>query len=1092
MTELQDAGAPAIRDPYRIVLEVGTTLASSLDLEEVVQTIARQVGEALEVQWCDINEYDPEARTMTYVAVWSEELRGVDLEYIGTVVSLDDRPERDAVIRKGDLLEAVRRRRGPRPARARGDGPVRREGRHGDAAHVRRRDRWACSASSSRAATGASPTRRSSCCACSRGRRRRRSATRACSGSSRSRRAAWVPCWTPAGRSPRPWTSTRCSPASRGSPRRPWTPSYATVYEYRPHHDALVYRAEHSPGPPPPGVRDDALGAVYALADSPASGPSWRRPRRCRSTSRTPGCPTTGAGAMEAWRQKTCLSLPLRSGGATAGHPAAHDDRRRAAVHAATSCELLEALAESGGAAIHNARLFRAQQEESERLLELFDVSRRLTATFDRRSRRDRAGGGRREAARRRRRRPRVWLRDADGSPRDRAGAESAAAGELAQRGARRRPDRGVASPPSGPAWPSRWPSRTGSEGVMVVEAEGHRRFASGEREALQVLANQAAAALENERLYRRAEQEAIRDGLTGLYNHRHFQERLRQECRRSHRYGTPLSLLMLDLDDFKAFNDQFGHQIGDEALREVGQILFAVTRRGVDLCRALRRRGVRRHPSAHAGLRRCPSRARRRDGRSGSAAAGRRRRADRRRTHPRRHRRSRVPGARRPPLRAHHGHGGCGRPARRATTPRRSSRPPTRPSTRASAPAVIRWSRVAREPARARGAGMTRCAAGGAGARRRGLLHGGGRRRRRGAGPLVRGPLDVQRRRRHAGVPRVLVSRSGGRADRRLRGRGRRSGPEPRPAPPGAGGEVVERHVGRRALRRPTPRALAQAGFTSRIDVPLLAGAEVLGVLSLAETRAGTPALPGGARAAHDALSPGGRRLRAARLYEAESERAERLTGLLAPAAASRAALTARGDRRRGAGGGGRLVAGVACDAEVVLRQDDGTFARAGGPAGGAGGRAGAPTPWRGRRRTSGARSRRGRPTAVPGSCCRWRPQGARAATWSSRRRCAGRSARRRSSSPSLLAGQTGAALERARALPRAGEPRPPPTPLTGLYSRWYFYERLYAEVARARRYRQPLALVVGELDGEEELRAVARPGVQGRGARRAWRGCC
>ena len=139
-----------------------------------------------------------------------------------------------------------------------------------------------------------------------------------------------------------------------------------------------------------------------------------------------------------------------------------------------------------------------------------------------------------------------------------------------------------VAAERSGIAVPLAVKDRT--EGAIVVEAEGHRRFSSAEREALQVLANQAAAALENERLYRRAEQEAIRDGLTGLYNHRHFQERLRQECRRSHRYGTPLTLLMLDLDDFKSFNDQFGHQIGDEALREVGQILFAVTRRGVDL----------------------------------------------------------------------------------------------------------------------------------------------------------------------------------------------------------------------------------------------------------------------------------------------------------------------------------------------------------------------------------------------------------------------------------------------------------------------------------------------------------------------------
>ena len=93
------------RDPYRTVLEVGATLASSLELDEVFQTIARQVGEALGVQWCDINEYDAEAQTMTYVAVWSEQLRPVDLEYLGTVVSLEDRPGRDAVIRHGDLLE---------------------------------------------------------------------------------------------------------------------------------------------------------------------------------------------------------------------------------------------------------------------------------------------------------------------------------------------------------------------------------------------------------------------------------------------------------------------------------------------------------------------------------------------------------------------------------------------------------------------------------------------------------------------------------------------------------------------------------------------------------------------------------------------------------------------------------------------------------------------------------------------------------------------------------------------------------------------------------------------------------------------------
>jgi diguanylate cyclase (GGDEF)-like protein len=69
-----------------------------------------------------------------------------------------------------------------------------------------------------------------------------------------------------------------------------------------------------------------------------------------------------------------------------------------------------------------------------------------------------------------------------------------------------------------------------------------------------------------------------------------------------------------------------------------------------------------------------------------------------------------------------------------------------------------------------------------------------------------------------------------------------------------------------------------------------------------------------------------------------------------------------------------------------------------------------------------------------------------------------------------SLLAGQAAAALERTRAF-RVLQNRSATDTLTGLYSRWYFYERLYAEIARARRYRQPLALVLAELDAEEEL---------------------
>jgi diguanylate cyclase (GGDEF)-like protein len=74
------------------------------------------------------------------------------------------------------------------------------------------------------------------------------------------------------------------------------------------------------------------------------------------------------------------------------------------------------------------------------------------------------------------------------------------------------------------------------------------------------------------------------------------------------------------------------------------------------------------------------------------------------------------------------------------------------------------------------------------------------------------------------------------------------------------------------------------------------------------------------------------------------------------------------------------------------------------------------------------------------------------------------------------LLAGQTAAALERARRFHML-QSRSATDAVSGLFSRWYFFERLYAEVARARRYREPLALVVAELDQEEQLMASHGP---------------
>lgn len=85
-------------------------------------------------------------------------------------------------------------------------------------------------------------------------------------------------------------------------------------------------------------------------------------------------------------------------------------------------------------------------------------------------------------------------------------------------------------------------------------------------------------AALEDKS--RALERLATTDALTGLENRRRFDERIRSECARSHRYRTDLSLLMLDIDHFKAINDTFGHDVGDEVLSILGKTILDIIRK--------------------------------------------------------------------------------------------------------------------------------------------------------------------------------------------------------------------------------------------------------------------------------------------------------------------------------------------------------------------------------------------------------------------------------------------------------------------------------------------------------------------------------
>jgi two-component system, cell cycle response regulator len=116
--------------------------------------------------------------------------------------------------------------------------------------------------------------------------------------------------------------------------------------------------------------------------------------------------------------------------------------------------------------------------------------------------------------------------------------------------------------------------------GTLTLVARAEKRFGKDVREMLAVIANQVAIALENGFLYRKMETMATTDGLTGLTNHRTFQQRFADLLERAARHGHRVALLLCDVDHFKKVNDNYGHPIGDEVLRRVARVLQEVPRK--------------------------------------------------------------------------------------------------------------------------------------------------------------------------------------------------------------------------------------------------------------------------------------------------------------------------------------------------------------------------------------------------------------------------------------------------------------------------------------------------------------------------------
>ena len=123
--------------------------------------------------------------------------------------------------------------------------------------------------------------------------------------------------------------------------------------------------------------------------------------------------------------------------------------------------------------------------------------------------------------------------------------------------------------------------------GLLKLDRQGHHAFTEADKEVALIFASQAAVTLEHARLYTLHKRMATTDGLTGMYNHRYFQERLALEIETSKRTGKPLSLALTDIDFFKKFNDSFGHQEGDNVLRKASKLIRDTVRQGKDVvCR--------------------------------------------------------------------------------------------------------------------------------------------------------------------------------------------------------------------------------------------------------------------------------------------------------------------------------------------------------------------------------------------------------------------------------------------------------------------------------------------------------------------------
>ncbi len=119
--------------------------------------------------------------------------------------------------------------------------------------------------------------------------------------------------------------------------------------------------------------------------------------------------------------------------------------------------------------------------------------------------------------------------------------------------------------------------------GVLYVDDFKKRDFTKKDKSIIALLATQAAAAIEKLQMLERTKKLAITDELTSLYNHRQFVNMMAEEMKRAKRYTRSLSVILIDIDHFKHYNDTNGHLKGNDVLREAATVMADAVR-GIDI----------------------------------------------------------------------------------------------------------------------------------------------------------------------------------------------------------------------------------------------------------------------------------------------------------------------------------------------------------------------------------------------------------------------------------------------------------------------------------------------------------------------------